>query len=214
MSSDGYFEDDLDSAIFTELDAIEAAALAAPAKQPPPKAAAQLDSDDSFFDMSFDIDEGELARIDNFIQDSYQGKAQPVAGPSNSRTVQTTLFGGVVPQPKASSSKANSSSRPPIEKTKSTQRTPFGRQASKTKQWDQTAFAKSGWKLDKSKSKGKGKAKYDDSDEEDDENIEFEQFPAPFVSGEYSRLISLSSPNHLHSWVSRHTIYPFDISND
>jgi ATP-dependent DNA helicase MPH1 len=88
--------------------------------------------------------------------------------------VQTTLFGGVAGQ--QLSSNANKP-RSDMQRTTSTQRNIFGQQPRKTKQWDQTAFAKSGVRPPKSKDKGKG-----GPDEDEDEPVEFEQFPAPFVS--------------------------------
>ncbi|KAK7064429.1 ATP-dependent DNA helicase mph1 [Favolaschia claudopus] len=158
MSSDGYFDDDnFDDAALEQLDAIEAA------HNRPSSRDLSFEADD--FDSFGDIDPRELERIDTFIQDSYQGKAQPVAGPS--RTLQTTLFGEVLPPapPKAPTHHAPRTNPAP--------RNPFGQQAPKTKKWDQTAFAKSG---NRKYTKGKGKA--DDGKEE--ENVEFEQFPAPF----------------------------------
>ncbi|KAJ7107659.1 hypothetical protein C8R43DRAFT_1163829, partial [Mycena crocata] len=169
MSSDGYFDDDdFDDAAFEQMDAIEAAHVV-----PQPLSDHSFDGDD--FTLG-DIDEGELERLDTFIQDSYQGKAQPVAGPSRtSNTLQTTLFGEVLPP---SAPKVPRGTQ--INRTKSAPvpRNPFGQQAPKTKKWDHTAFAKSGAKRDKSR--GKGKAR--DDDEEEQEPVEFEQFPAPFVS--------------------------------
>jgi ATP-dependent DNA helicase MPH1 len=184
MSSDGYFDsDDLDSATFQQLDAIEAALLS-PGKQlvhhnPPP-----LTKERSFYDLTFDIDDEELQRLDEFIEDTYQGKAQPVAGPSRSTatvTHQTTLFGDILP-----SESSSVKPRPQIQRTKSTPRNPFGQQAPKIKQWDQTAFAKTG--VQRRKSKAKGKAKSDDEDEREEDLVEFEQFPAPFVSSAYQFL--------------------------
>jgi ATP-dependent DNA helicase MPH1 len=189
MSSDGYFDgDELDSAALLELDAIEAALLSPASHEAPrvqPKKPATLSKEDSFYDLTFDIDENDLLRLDNFIEDTYQGKTLPVAGPSNlfkttsKGTIQMTLFGDTLP-PQASSGKP----RPPIQRTKSTPRNPFGQQAQKTKQWDQTAFAKTG--LKRGKSKGKGKASFDEGEDVEEEEVEFEQFPAPFVSSELS----------------------------
>ena len=196
MSSSDYgFDDELDSNILNELDSIEAAHRPPrpnPSKPPLPakKAPKPLDEEDSFFDLSLDIDEEELRRIDTFVDAAYKGQAQPVAGPSNhsrsssKNTVQTTLFGNTI-QPTASSSKRTPSKRVPSQRTKSSPRNPFGQQAPQTKHWDHTAFAKSGWKKSKS-AKGKGR---DDGDGDDEENVEFEQFPAPFVSGKLQTLI-------------------------
>lgn len=185
MSSDGYF-DDLDDAVFEELDAIEAAHL--PQKQAAPQPPASISNnestrqpltkDNSFYDLTFDIDESELEKLDEFIADAY---TQPVAGPSkptktaSKDKLQTTLFGEIL-QPEKSTNKPRSQ----IQRTRSTPRNPFGQQARKTKQWDQTQFAKSGLKSGKSKGKGKAKAHHGDDSEESD--VEFEQFPAPFVS--------------------------------
>jgi ATP-dependent DNA helicase MPH1 len=188
MSSDGYFDsDNFDDAIFEQLDAIEAAHLS-PGKDrtlnhAPDHAVKPVTKESSFYDLTFDIDEDELQRLDEFIEDSYQGKAQPVAGPSRStsrNTHQTTLFGNILPQ-----DPTPNKPRSQIQRTKSTPRNPFGQQAPKTKVWDQTVFAKTGLKQGKAKGKGKAKAKakYDDDDDDDEEMVEFEQFPAPTVTG-------------------------------
>ena len=173
MSSDGYFgSDDLDSAAFQQLDAIEAALSQ---NIPPP-----LTKERSFYDLTLDIDDAELQRLDDFIEDTYKGKAQPITNPGWSTTTgthQTTLFGDILPS-ESSSAKPRSQTQ----RTKSTPRNPFGQHAPKTKHWDQTAFAKTG--LKQGKSKGKGKERFDDEGKED-ELVEFEQFPAPFVSSKY-----------------------------
>ena len=193
MSSDGYFEGDdgFDEEALGQLDAIEAAHLS-PAKK---LTSTPLSAQDSFYDLSLDVDENELAQLDNFIQDVYQGRTQPaaVAGPSTSGDkLQTTLFGGIM-QPVAPST-SNKGSK--LERTKSTPRNPFGQQVPKTKKWDQTAFAKSG----ASKSKGKAKARQADDDEDAEDPMEFEQFPnplpPPFV------------PSELHFIVFEHKSYP------
>lgn len=181
MSSDGYFDgvDDFDEEALGQLDAIEATHFSPPKKLPLPASRPPLSTQDSFYDLSLDVNENELAQLDNFIEDAYQGRAQPVAvagpskfGRSTSSKLQTTLFGDVI-QPVASSSTAKPKST--IERTKSAPRNPFGQQAPKTKKWDQTAFAKSGG----SKSKGKGKARQDDDGEGGEDPVEFEQFPNP-----------------------------------
>jgi ATP-dependent DNA helicase MPH1 len=188
MSSDGYFEDDLDldPAVLEQLDAIEAAHFF-PANVPAADQASRpqpsfLDKDDSF-DMTFDIDETELRRIDEFIEDVYQAQEASVPGPSDPsrrKLVQATLFGGVLQQ-NGAATKPNSTSRLPSQRNKASPTNLFGKQAPKTKQWDQTAFAKSG--VRSGKHKGKGKARADDGDVEEDGELGFEQFPPPFVSG-------------------------------
>ncbi|KAG8220105.1 P-loop containing nucleoside triphosphate hydrolase protein [Butyriboletus roseoflavus] len=198
MNSDDYFPDDLDSGILNQLDVIEAAhcpklthnpptrhapkSFSAPKPVPPSKPAPpkRIEKEDSYMDLTLDIDEADLQRLDSFIDAAYKGRADPVAGPSNAGrppskgSVQTTLFGDIV-HPPTSTSKASPISRGPTQRSKSDHRNPFGQQAPQTKQWDHTEFAKSG--LKKSKSKGKS-----NEDEQAEEVVEFEQFPAPFVS--------------------------------
>lgn len=196
MSSDGYFDGDdgFDEEALGQLDAIEAAHLSPSKKLPlsPFPASKPLSAQDSFYDLSLDVDENELAQLDNFIQDAYQGRAQPVtaAGPSrfsrstSGNKLQTTLFGEIM-QPVAPSTSNKGST---IERVKSVPRNPFGQQVPKTKKWDQTAFAKSGG----SKGKGKGKARQADDDEDGEDAMEFEQFPnplpPPFVPSELLEL--------------------------
>lgn len=139
-------------------------------------------------DLSLDLDDVDLQRLDSFIDAAYKSQAAPVAGPSNvSRPLskgsfQTTLFGDVLPR-----NEPSPASRGPMQRSKSDRRNPFGQQAPKTKQWDHTAFAKSGWR------KPKGKA-VDEDEQEEEKAVEFEQFPAPFVSGAY-KCHSLSRPD-------------------
>ncbi|GJE91515.1 DEAD/DEAH box helicase domain-containing protein [Phanerochaete sordida] len=200
-SSDEYFYDEIDSAILAQVDAVEAAykatqakAPAAPSRPPqkaPPPEREVIEIDDSYDYGSFDIDDKDLEIIDKICEEAYKKKpAAPVAGPSrvtsglqrttSAATVQTTLFGGVVqnkPQPP---------SRQPVQRADSNSNNLFKGDPKKTKQWDHTAFAKTGWKKPKP-AKGKEKAgSFADGEEEDDwgeeEEVEFEQFPAPFIS--------------------------------
>ena len=178
MSSDGYFEDDsLDGAAFEELDAIEAAVLSQ--KAPPHNLSLRnptLSSpDSSVYDLTFDLDEGELQKLDHVIQDAYRTNVQATAG-SSKRTSpkhQTTLFGDILPPPPTKP-------RSQIQRTKSLPRSTLNQPAPRTKQWDQTAFAKTGLKQGNSK----GKRKMSSEDVDNEENVEFEQFPPPFVPGE------------------------------
>ncbi|KAI0932449.1 hypothetical protein AcW1_000425 [Taiwanofungus camphoratus] len=182
MDSDDYFEDELDSAFLNEVNAIEAAHLslskpvytsnAKPIKrQSSPRSVIELTDSDAF-DV-FDVDEEDLQRFDKVCQNEYQHQSasalRPAAGPSNVNLHRTTSKG-----------------KPSMERTHSSSRTLSGGRARKTKQWDHTAFAKSGWKLPISaKKKGKEKAhSFFDSDQDEsdgEEQVEFEQFPAPFV---------------------------------
>lgn len=200
MSSDGYFDDELDSAFLDEVDAIEAAHVP-PANPPPsyakpqskrlspPRTVIELSDDEGF--GAFDVDEADLQLIDEICANELKQSAppRPISGPSKatfnrtaSKGAQTTLFGGIL-QSSASTSKnaTSSSSKQHIEGTHSSSRNLFGGRSRKTKQWDQTAFAKTGWKKSKSKGKGKGKVSFGE-DMSDVEEVEFEQFPAPFVS--------------------------------
>lgn len=197
MSSDGYFDDDpLDFSALDQIDAVAAAHFntAKPlvevsrttTKVSHPQSPPIEIFDGESFDATFDVDESELARLDGFIEDAYRGKAGPVPGPSTARPLprtssknaqQMTLFGE--PLQDSGDAPAGRSTRPP--------RNPFGQQARKTKTWDHTEFAKSGWRQSKA-AKAKGKARsngYNDEEEEEpEERVEFEQFPAPEVIGE------------------------------
>ena len=58
---------------------------------------------------------------------------------------------------------------------------PLPGQAKRTKQWDRTTYAQTGWRKPKpppEKENGKGRASDNDDNEE---AIEFEQFPAPEI---------------------------------
>lgn len=134
--------------------------------------------DGASYETSFDVDDMEmddeimasLAAIEAaYNENPKEWKPPPL-------TRQTTLDGGVIQQPQAGPSGLAAGSSHP-----------FGRRASKTKYWDQTAFAKTGWKSTKG-GKGKGKGKqYSDDEEEGEEEIEFAQFPAPFITRELAR---------------------------
>ncbi|KAG7099442.1 hypothetical protein E1B28_001293 [Marasmius oreades] len=172
MNSDDYFHDiDLDEAALLELDAIEAADTQ-PASAPPN--IKPTTDEDSFFDESFNFDDNDLAILDKELAE-LEASTQVFRIPSYPRTssknmLQTTLLGEVLPAEAPSSSYSATSNSSRIRQ----------KSATKRKKWDHTEFAKSGWKSSKNKGKGKGKAT--ESVEED--AVEFEQFPAPFVSGE------------------------------
>ncbi|KAI0768490.1 hypothetical protein BD413DRAFT_562373 [Trametes elegans] len=229
MSSDEYFDDELDSAFFNEVDAIEAAHV--PQPHPPaaggrsssgsnaaikfkpassshapainksaltqkfslPKAASprrapqsnaiELDDSSDYGDAFDDVmvDEAELAKIDAICQQAY-AKNTSVAGPSKpnglvrrpSRGAQLTLFGDVANE--VDPMKVPAPHKQPFQRTRSRQM-PFPGQAKKTKQWDRTAYAKTGWRKPKTNpDKGKGRGS---DDENEEETVEFEQFPAP-----------------------------------
>lgn len=223
MNSDDYFDDDMDSAFLEQVDALEAAHTQAQARPQalatrphPPRAQPRAPSpanpvieiDDSYDFDTLDIDEADLQAIDQACHDALNGRKTPVAGPSKSglqrtasaATVQTTLFGGVAEQPVAGpSTAAPHSGRGPQRRTSSATNLFLGK-PNKTKKWDHTAFAKSGWKKPKD-AKGKEKVfgSFDD-EEEEEEPVEFEQFPAPVVSVGYVQerlLCMIFIPDHL-----------------
>lgn len=234
MSSDEYFDDELDSAFLNEVDAIEAAhtsapvaaanlpTVAQPAPNPPTKHAFQpavpvkafqktastqratpsdvIELHDSssdyaeFFDDFPAVDDAALAQLDQEVERQFdahhrqkgQSYGQSVAGPSNanglirrpSKGAQLNLFGEVAQETEAAS-RPGDTNRRTFQRTRSTLRQmPLPGQAKRTKQWDRTAYAKTGWRKPKETDKGKGRAS-DGEDEE--EHIEFEQFPAPQI---------------------------------
>jgi ATP-dependent DNA helicase MPH1 len=175
-----------------------------PQKAPPPPSpeATQpvrevIDVDDSYDYGSFEIDDSDLRIIDQLCNEALNRKsAAPVAvaGPSkppvqrstSGATIQTTLFGGVLPNSTPSKGNGASGSRSTMQRQSSGQNNLFTGRPNKTRKWDHTAFAKSGWKKPKT-AKGKEKASSFDGDEveeldDEEEEVEFEQFPAPFVS--------------------------------
>ncbi|KAF7793155.1 hypothetical protein EIP86_004264 [Pleurotus ostreatoroseus] len=227
MSSDEYFDDELDSAFLQQFDIIDAqhrngtlntGSTSKPSPKPPPPAAPPLrtttkvsataqktrevitlDDSDEYGEFDIVINEDALRAIDQAcdaaLAKGKQKPAAPTAGPSrrgpvsrtNSRvTIQTTLDGGVLTQPSPSKKAPNSSRSPLRRRTSSTGNNVFRGKAKKTKQWDHTAFAKSGWKQPKN-AKGKEKAfgSFEDEEMYEEEEMEFEQFPAPFVSVGY-----------------------------
>ncbi|KAI9512645.1 hypothetical protein F5148DRAFT_1145967 [Russula earlei] len=179
-SPTGYWDDEeLNAAVLTQLVAIDASQIAStskpvlrkPSSNHAPSFLTVADSDD-LFDITFDVGVEDLQRVDAAIESEYRRKA---ASPPNSPSVafptrpfsgrQTTLLGGVVsPKPSRRGTQQRKSPTRPIKR--------------KTKTWDHTAFAKTG----KRRKAGKGKGK-ENMDEEGDEgeDVEFEQFPAPFV---------------------------------
>lgn len=139
----------------------------------PPKSASieattpGLDSDSTFFDLTLDGDDMEE------LEEAAVRKLNSQAGPSRlngpvrtlSTSRQTDLHGRTLP-----------SASPP----KQVQHRPiFGQKLRKTKAWDQTAFAKTGWRSTKppKTKKGKGKA----ADEEDEDCVDLEGLPAPYM---------------------------------
>ncbi|KAK0473195.1 hypothetical protein IW261DRAFT_1423734 [Armillaria novae-zelandiae] len=202
MSSDGFFDDDdINDAFLEEVNAIEAAHFS------PPKAARPVvpppANEDDSFDLTFDFDEEDLKKVDEAVMESYQSQSSAMTSTrKSSGHLQTTLFGEILP-----SSASSSKPRTVPQRVQSTSKNPFGQQAPKTKHWDHTEFAKSGLKSSKHKDKGKAKASFDfPEDEGFDESLEFEQFPAPFISVGPPPPMKLS-PDLLEA---KHWIYPLN----
>lgn len=102
--------------------------------------------------------------------------------PASSSLKQTTLWGHKPPEPSMNRPKQTVK---PLLRQKSLG-APFGKPTKKTKQWDRTAFAKSGWRKP---ANAQGKEKVGEQvggEQDEEEEIEFEQFPAPFVSSKPS----------------------------
>lgn len=183
MSDDEFFGDELDSAFLDEVAAIEAAAsvqvnpqqersIRPSKRQRTPPSVIELSDSDAF--DSFALDDEALKQIDQICAEQLDSRrSHPVAGPSRvvparpstKGSIQTTLFGDIVqPGSKKSFQRSHSKTSPKEEK--------------RTKKWDHTMFAKTGWKS--SKASGKGKGSFDAEQEGDlEEEVEFEQFPAP-----------------------------------
>jgi ATP-dependent DNA helicase MPH1 len=189
MSSPSRYWDDeeLNFAVLNELAAIDPPQVASTSKPTVRKPSPALrptpltvgDSDD-LYDLTFDVGVQDLQRLDAAIEKDYRKKADPTSKSPSSGALttrplpgrQTTLFGDVI-SPRTSPSKKPPSSR---QQRKSPTR-PVNR---KTKKWDHTTFAKTGRR--RRAGKGKGKENLDEEGDEG-EDVEFEQFPAPFVPG-------------------------------
>ncbi|KIK71257.1 hypothetical protein GYMLUDRAFT_33396 [Collybiopsis luxurians FD-317 M1] len=177
MSSDGFYEDDFDEETLNQLNEIEAKLAHPPARpQATQRSPSPIMVESSDYGDSFDLDDEALKALDA-IEQSHQAKPRQFAPPpvrtSSRGTLQTTLFGEVLPrEPSTSRSSFNLQGT----RSKHVQQEP-----QKSKQWDHTSFAKTGVKSGK-KGKGKEKQREDGDDDEEEEEFQFEQFPAPFVS--------------------------------
>jgi hypothetical protein len=150
--------------------------------KPPPAEVINISDDEEYkFDDSFDLENTNWEEFDQRVEAQVQqpqDRTDPVPGPSSttsatrkfSRTSsgklqQQTLWG--VPAPPENRNKL-----PPRQK---------GKTMKKTKTWDRTEYAKTGWRAVK---KGKNKSYNSDGEEEkegEQEGIEFEQFPRPNI---------------------------------
>jgi len=152
--------------------------------KPPPVDVINISDDDEYkFDDSVDLESANWEEFDQRVETQSlqpQNRTAPIPGPSTTtaprqfgRTLsgklqQQTLW-GVPPPPE------NRNKLPPRQK---------GKTMKKTKTWDRTEYAKSGWRAMK---KPKDKSYNSDGEEEkevEQEEIEFEQFPQPANFGE------------------------------
>lgn len=171
MSSDGFEFDQLDSTILAALDRVENVNRSPLKPISQSRLLTRHDSGSSLFDVSFNVADADLVVLDQAIDIEY---TKPSV-----KTVQTTLFGSIATSVNPSTSKA---AAVPSKK--------FGQQASKTKKWDHTEFAKTGAKGKSSLQRKQDKERREDGIiEVEDEPVEFEQFPAPVRTGERLLLI-------------------------
>lgn len=155
-------------------------------KPPPAEVINISDDDEEFkFDDSFDLENADWEGFDQRAHAQAQQppkKTSPVPGSSTAaarqftrtssgKLQQQTLWG--LPAPPENRSKL-----PPRQK---------GKTIKKTKTWDRTVYAKTGWMVPK-----KGKNNSHDSDgEEEEEQVDFEQFPRPTNYGKYHSCLIL-----------------------
>ena len=155
------------------------------------------DDDEYKFGDSFDLENTNWEEFDQRTEaqaQQPQNGTGPVPGPSTTRQFtrtssgklqQQTLWG--LPAPPENRSKL-----PPRQK---------GKTMKKTKTWDRTAYAKTGWR---NPNKGKNKATDSDGEEveeEQDERVEFEQFPLPTDLGEVHLRVTLITGRLTGSFV-------------
>ena len=157
-------------------------------KSPPAEVINISDDDEYKFGDSLDLENANWEEFDQRVEvqaQKPQSRAGPAPGPST--TTATRQFGrtssgklqqqtlwGLPPPPE------NRSKLPPKQK---------GKTIKKTKTWDRTEYAKTGWRVVK---KGKNKSHPSDGEEdmEEQEEIEFEQFPQPTNLGEAHAYLS------------------------
>jgi ATP-dependent DNA helicase MPH1 len=222
MSDDYFFgDDDLDtSAFMAGLDAFEAAhniqqqeqvTKPAPAPAPAPRPvfrppsrpapvpstsrlkppAAEViaisDDDEYKFDDSFDLENANWEEFDQRVEAQVQqpqNRTTAVPGPSTTRQFSRTSSGKLQQRTLWGLPAPPENKLPPRQK---------GKTMKKTKTWDRTAYAKTGWR-----NPNKGKSKAVDSDgeeveeeEHEEEEVVFEQFPQATDLGEVVLYLTL-----------------------
>lgn len=179
MSDSSYFDDTLDSEFLDKVDALETE------QQLDTCVSATRRNSDSFGEV---FDRDDLQEIDNALARRISGPSNPpeILARTASKTLQTTLWSGVVPE-----------SHTKIGATHRTQ--PTGGRMPKIKTWDKTAFSKSAWRAIKptAKTDAKVKTKRANVDEEEGEEallLDTPDIPASELSDLLS-YISNRSPN-------------------
>ncbi|KAJ4494291.1 hypothetical protein C8R41DRAFT_829634 [Lentinula lateritia] len=205
MSSDGYFDDDIDDETLQQLDAIEAQYQQSTEQRPvSARAPSPINIDSSDYGESIDLDESALDALkaieDGTFQQLPRKVAPSLARSSSKGTLQTTLFGEVIP-----AGASTTRSKPHAQRTRSKQ------EPRKTKQWDHTAFAKTGVKTGNARGKGKKKKQDEDEEEEEEEEFEFEQFPPPFPPPRKIQLDLLEAKHWIFPLNRPKRDYQFDI---
>jgi ATP-dependent DNA helicase MPH1 len=171
---DEYF-DTIDDGVLAQVDALEAIGELGRSPNKPPAASTKKssksasistpgDSDSALFDLTLDVNEMEK------LEEAAARRLNAQPGPSRQgASRQIDLHGRPLP---------------PQSPEKQVQHRPvFGQKMRKTKVWDQTAFAKTGWRSTKpvKSKKGKGKAVADDEGDDDEECVDLHDVPAPFM---------------------------------
>ncbi|KAJ3870141.1 P-loop containing nucleoside triphosphate hydrolase protein [Lentinula novae-zelandiae] len=205
MSSDGYFDDDIDDETLEQLDAIEAQYQQSTEQRPvSARAPSPINIDSSDYGESIDLDESALDALkaieDGTFQQLPRKVAPSLARSSSKGTLQTTLFGEVIP-----AGASTTRSKPHAQRTRSKQ------EPRKTKQWDHTAFAKTGVKTGNARGKGKKKQQDEDEEGEEEEEFEFEQFPPPFPPPRKIQLDLLEAKHWIFPLNRPKRDYQFDI---
>ncbi|KZO99736.1 hypothetical protein CALVIDRAFT_358266 [Calocera viscosa TUFC12733] len=132
------------------------------------------------YDLSFDLDPAAVASLTQ-IENTFQR-----TGSTSSAKYQTTLYGTLARTPPRAAAEGGRSavSAGPAGGAMAPARVgPFGRANQRTKQWDRTQFAATGIrnKGRTKRKKGRPREEEDESGEDLEEDVEFEQFPVPFV---------------------------------
>lgn len=187
---DEYF-DSIDDDILEDLNVLESnydakgfTSKPSTSKQPAKSASNRPVTPHTDTDYTFDeisVDTEELKQLEDAALKQAQAapsrRIEPVANMSNSR--QINLHGDVLP--------------PQSPQRQVQHRPAFGQKLQKTKTWDQTAFAKTGWKSTKPPKAKRTKSKSTgDGIEEEEDYVDLEGLAKPFMPCEF----------HHHMWIT------------